>query len=185
MAAGCSLLHIDGVEGPLTSFTQTTWTKFIESRRKWLLLSGQMKCIAVRSLEFISEEDVDKTSDYNLVWKYHIQCYRRFTDKQKIDRAMIQQEKRKAEVDEDCSTSSAVHSYEPAGNKRTRLTTQMEVGDAKSKTTGRNSFVLPKICMICKKADYFYKCQLSMLLYFLVSSYMCPRHSHKDIYIIS
>ena len=167
MAADCCLLHIDGFEGPLTSFTQTTWTKFIESRRKWLLLSGQMKDIAVRSLEFISEEDVvDKTSDYHLVRKYHIQCYRRFTDKQKIDRAMIQHEKRKAEVDEDCSTSSAVHSYEPAGNKRTRLTTQMEVGGAKSKATGRNSFVLPKICLICKKADYFYTCQVSMFLFF-------------------
>ena len=88
-------------------------------------------------------------------------------------------------MDEGCSTSSAVHSYEPAGNKRTRLTTQMEVGGAKSKTTGRNSFVLPKICIIFKKADYLYKCQLSMLLYFVISSYMCPRQSHKDIYIIS
>ena len=125
-----------------------------------------------------------KTSDYHLVWKYHIQCYRRFTDKQKIDRAMIQHEKRKAEVDEGCSTSSAVHSYEPAGNKRTRLTTQMEVGGAKSKATGRNSFVLPKICLICKKADYFYTCQVSTFLFF-ISSYMCPRQSHKDIYIIS
>ena len=65
-----------------------------------------------------------------------------------IDQAMIQHVD---EVDEGCSTSSAVHSYEPAGNKRTRLTTQMELGGAKSKTTGRNYFVLPKICLICKK----------------------------------
>ena len=72
MVAGCCLLHIHGFEGPLTSFTQTMWTKFIESRRKWLLLSGQMKDSAVRFLECISKEDVDKTSDYNVVWKYHI-----------------------------------------------------------------------------------------------------------------
>ena len=144
-----------------------------------------MKDIAERSLAVISEEDVDRTSDYNLVWKYHIQCYRKFTDKQKIDQAMIQHEKRKVEVDEGCSTSSAVHSHEPAGNKRTRLTTQMEVGGAQSTTTGKNSFVLPKSCLFWKKADLLYICQVSMFLYFFISSYMYPRQSHKDIYIIS
>ena len=80
MAADCCLLDIDGFEGPLTYFTHKTWKTFIESRRKWLWLSGQMKDIDVSSLKSISKDDVDKTSDYKLVWKYHIQCYRRFTN---------------------------------------------------------------------------------------------------------
>ena len=62
MVADCCLLHIDGFEGQLSSFTKTTLTKFIESRKKWLLVSGPIHDSAVKSLEFISveEEDVDE-----------------------------------------------------------------------------------------------------------------------------
>ncbi len=181
MAADCCLLHVDGFEGPLTLLTKTTLAKFIESRRKWLLLSGQMKDIAERSLEFISDEDVNnETSDYD--WKYHIQCYRRFTDKQKIDRAVIQHEKRKAEVDEGCSSSSAAHGQEPTRTKRTRLATQTEVSGAKCVTTaGRNSFVLPRICLICKKSDYFYTCQVSLfIISFLTIGLTYPKQRHRE-----
>ncbi len=48
--------------GQLSSSTKTTLSKFIESRKKWLLFSGQIRDVAVKSLEFTSveEEDVDK-----------------------------------------------------------------------------------------------------------------------------
>ncbi len=85
MAADSCLLHIDGFEGQLSSFTKTTLTKFIESRKKWL-----------------------------------------FTDKQKIDRGFIQHEKRKAKVDEECS-SETQSSDQPAKSKRIRLTAQLEL----------------------------------------------------------
>ena len=49
------LIHFDGKKGPLTSFSVVSYQKFLDRRRIWLMLDGEERNVAQRSLRFVSD----------------------------------------------------------------------------------------------------------------------------------
>jgi hypothetical protein len=49
------LIHFDGKNGQLTSFSAISYQKFLDSRRIWLTLDGEERNVAQRSLQFVSD----------------------------------------------------------------------------------------------------------------------------------
>ena len=49
------LIHFDGKNGPLTSFSAISYQKFLDCRRIWLTLDGEERNVAQRSLKFVSD----------------------------------------------------------------------------------------------------------------------------------
>ena len=85
------VIHFDGTKGEQKRLTAETLSKIIE-RREWLNLPDSYKEfteVAKKSFEFMSESVALNKNDIpeNLV--HHIQCYRNFTNKTKIERAKI------------------------------------------------------------------------------------------------
>ena len=89
--ASC-IIHFGDVSSEiLRQFTAVSLSKFIYCRKIWLGLTGAQNEVAVKSLEYFTELDEERFSGDGTIpqrgLQYHVECYRKFTDKTKIERA--------------------------------------------------------------------------------------------------
>jgi hypothetical protein len=81
MSMSTCCLHLDANSDiPESHFSDKSWKTFLKCVTTWSILDGREKEIADTHLHYI-----DKPCDPDLV--FHKQCYSRFTDKTKIERA--------------------------------------------------------------------------------------------------
>lgn len=151
-------------------FTSVTLSKFLECRKLWIHLQGDQKCVAEKSFDYISEADEDRfVREGNLdfittrddISGYHSECYRKFTDKTKIERA--QRSKQTLESEPVEKKSCNVNSI----NQRLK---RGQVGES------RSVGILPRICLICKKKELTYTCPVSIIVLVLCNVNFCLLH---------
>ena len=86
------LIHFDGRKGPLTTFTEVSFQKFLDCRSIWLTLDGEHRDVARRSLEFVSEnvKNVNTTDSVEYGnFAHHRACYSAFTNNVHIKHAQV------------------------------------------------------------------------------------------------
>ena len=114
----CScIIHISDISksvSQLKDFTTATLSKFLSTSKIWLSLTGNLTDVAVKSFEYFSDKDEQAFINEGIVpersLQYHIECYRKFTDKARITRAQ-----RMSETSDTPSTSK--EDTEPATKK--------------------------------------------------------------------
>ena len=117
-------------------------SKIKECANKWKHLDGVQRVIAEKFLE-----DVEKIANLDRLG-YHTQCYRRFTDKTKIEKAI----KRCAKQ---CNTSpDDIIATPPRRCARLSSSPSCSTGQRQTSASRRNSYVLPEQCIICKREKY-------------------------------
>ena len=89
--ASC-IIHFGDVSSEiLQQFTAVSLSKFIYCRKIWLGLTGAQNKVAVKPLEYFTDLDEVRFSGDGTIpprgLQYHVECYRKFTDKTKIERA--------------------------------------------------------------------------------------------------
>ncbi len=93
----CCLIHLEGIEGPLTRFSRHSLSTFLRFRETWLNVDGKQTDIAAATLQKLSKEDCEKLIDNDeedeVPFFYHRKCYSRFTDKAKLQAAQTRKEK--------------------------------------------------------------------------------------------
>jgi hypothetical protein len=146
------VIHFEGKEGEIKRFTQDTLAKIIESRKEWLNLPFSYKnftSVAKKSLEYLN--DSGDLSDEEKCC-YHLSCYRKFTDINKIKRAMG------TSAPEKIATGDAenIDIDYPKPEKVPRITTRRSFGSLGKCHESRSSNVLPDACLICKKKGPIY-----------------------------
>ena len=168
---------------PVKDFTAVTLSKLLNSRKIWLSLNGNLTDVAVKSLEYFSDHDEQAFINEGTVpdrsLQYHIECYRKFTDKTRIIRAQ-----RMSETSDTPCTSKDI---EPAAKKtraeETRQTRSRLQPHGSTATGSRSTPVLPRICLICKKADLTYTCPVSQKLKLFCQKYETIIFYHTTINI--
>ena len=155
------IIHVgETSNGNLKHFTPATFSIFRNSRKIWLSIKGLQTDVAVKSLEYCSKFDEEVFENEGTVptgLKYHIECYRKFTDKEKIERA---QRLASATVPE-TSEPSGNRSGEPAAKKLRQLRKRSEPHHGCETAGSSSTPVLPRICLICKKKELIYTCPVS------------------------
>ena len=148
----------------LKDFTAVTLSKFLSTRKILLSLTGNLTGVAIKSLEYFSDEDerafINEGTVPERSLQYHIECYRKFTDKVRITRAQRMSEKSD-------TPSTSKEDAEPAAKKQradeTRQTRSklQPHGSTATKSRPKSTAVLPRICLICKKSELTYTCPVS------------------------
>ena len=152
------IIHFEGKEGELTKLGQGSLTKIIERRKQWLSLDLQSSTyaafteVAKKSFEFISSSENLDINDVAQTCSYHPACYRSFTDITKIDRAAkaLTKNASKKRLAESNETEES-ESNNPKPQKVPRNTRR-----SFEKHVSRSPYVLPEICLICKRKDPIY-----------------------------
>ena len=103
-------MHFDGVSEQLSKVTHLRLQKVIEIRHKWKDLSCEQAEIAGRSNELFDDESVklfleDNCENFDLEWYYHIKCYKKFCDEEKVRRQQKKENEAKTRVEAASSTS--------------------------------------------------------------------------------
>ena len=120
MATTC-IIHDNKFTKPdidIRFFTSVTFSKFLKCRRLWIDLQGDQNYVAEKSFEYISEADEDRfaregnldfisTRDY--FPGYHSECYRKFTDKTKIERAQQSKDLKQTTESEPMEKKSSIN----------------------------------------------------------------------------
>lgn len=143
------IIHFEGVDERLTSFTECTYNKFLERREEWRSVFDNTNEVAVKSFEFIAE-GLDFSSSEVQEASFHYTCYRRFTDKSKLERAR----KRKAKEIDTCDELSELINPDELGRKVNTRSSSSLVVEA-DENDGRSKDILPHICLICKKKTLY------------------------------
>lgn len=105
------LIHLEGIDGPLTRFSAHPLSTFLRFRDCWLNVNGKQTDTARASLDKLSREDcerlIESEEDKNeILLYYHRACYSRFTDKAKLKAAQVRKEKSLATVAADVATET-------------------------------------------------------------------------------
>ena len=132
------IIHDDKFTKPdidIKYFTSVTFSKFLDCRGLWIDLQGDQNYVAEKSFEYISEADEDRfVTEGNLDFisstrdhfpGYHSECYRKFTDKTKIERAQRSKDSKQTIESEPMEQKSSINV-----NSRKRL--KREVGKSRS-----------------------------------------------------
>ena len=125
-------------------------------------MTGNLTDVTVKSLEYFSDEDEQAFINEGTVpdrsLQYHIECYRKFTNKVRITTAQRMSEKSD-------TPSTSKEDAEPAAKKQkadetrqARSKLQQPHGSAATKSRSKSTAVLPRICLICKKSELTYTC---------------------------
>ena len=145
------VINFEGKEGEIKNFTQDTLAKMIETRKKWLNQPFSYKnftAVAEKSFEYLSVSG-DLSDEEKCC--YHLLCYRKFTDVNKIKRAeSTPTEAAKKIVAGDGENIDIDY---PKPEKVSRTTTRRSFG---SSHASRSPNVLPNVCLICKKHGSIY-----------------------------
>lgn len=147
----CCIIHFAKVDPalPLIKFTTCTLERFVERRKQWLYLDGEQKEVAEKSLEFLP---IDQDTLYSAQFYYHKECYCKFTDKTKVERAIARSQKSDVIVGGHYSTQD-----EDERRPLTRSLIKPESVVARTtKLVSSRSDVLPEICIICKKVESYF-----------------------------
>lgn len=151
-------------------FTAVTLSKFLSSREIWLSLNGSLTDVAVKSLEYFSDNDEERFINEGTVpersLQYHIECYRKFTDKIRIERA----QRLSKTSDTQCTSKDVEPTAKKTRVEETRQTRSRLQPHGSTATGLRTTStpVLPRICLICKKAELTYTCPVSQKLKLLL-----------------
>jgi hypothetical protein len=155
--ASCIINFDDVSNGILRQFTAVSLSKFIHCRNEWLSLTGAQNEVAVNSLEYFTDLDEEAFSSGGTIpqrgLQYHVQCYRKFTDKTKIERAQRSTKSCESKISEPAAkrNKEAAEGYQQT---RSRLPRTAQSGS-------KSTHVLPRICLICKKEEITYTCPVS------------------------
>ena len=156
------LIHFDGKKGPLTSFSEVSFQKFLDCRSIWLTLDGENHDVARRSLDLVSDniQNVETDSIECANFSYHRACYSAFTNTISIKRARVRCHKKNKE-DEGSSYVADVgeKELEEAQPAKKMLRSALPTFAAATTSTGirsRNPHVLPHICIICKSEKLYF-----------------------------
>ena len=155
-----------------------TFSKFLESRRLWIDLQGDQNYVAEKSFEYISEAGEDRfATEGNLDFisstrdhfpGYHSECYRKFTDKTKIERA--QRSKARSKDSKQTIKSEPMEKKSSINVNSSNRLKRGEVG------ISRSVGILPRICLICKKKELTYTCPVSIILVCILCNVNCLLH---------
>ena len=161
------LIHFDGKKGPLTSFSEVSFQKFFYCRSIWLTLDGEHRDVSRRSLAFVGKNVKNVTTDlfdYSN-FSYHRACYSALTNNSNIKRAQMRcQHKNKEceEVDPSLSVSeiddTEQEEFQPAKKMLRSSCSETTSSTVKS----RNPYVLPHICIICKREKSYFTESVSL-----------------------
>ena len=102
------ILHCDpGAKGNITTFSEQSWSRFLEFVNKWRTLDGRQSDIARDFLVKHSDSDQwQRAAGLASVGGppqhtgYHRSCYSRFTDRNKFEKVKAVQEKRQQKSSE-------------------------------------------------------------------------------------
>ena len=142
-------------------FTSTTFEKFSLCRKQWLSLDNEYKgfvSVARKSLDRIPVGTIDVTELNESNSKYHIGCYQLFTNLSKFERARLCQQRQQQHLSLEDDDNNDVH-IAPQSSSATgsrRLSTRLLTTNTLSNTPISSGSVLPRICMICKRAGSIY-----------------------------
>ena len=134
---------------PLTQFTSCTFDRFKERRNEWLHLDGEQREIAEKFLT-IEQEQLCYENDY-LPFFYHKECYRRFTDKTKMERAATRL--KKVDLKHNKQIVNLEEKIRPLTRRLIDKPESVKVTQQEN-STGKD--ILPEICIICKKLENYY-----------------------------
>ena len=158
------VIHFADESGPTRAFTADSFQTFLSRRTEWLSLSRDYKefsSVARQSLAKLpavikNVEDADGKV-------YHIECYRLFTNREKIERAKTFNLKHVEDEEED----------QPP-NKRRRFSVRLEAAAGPSSSSDMQQLaphrssanILPRICLVCRKSGpvYVKKVRVNMIL---------------------
>ena len=148
------IIHFSKVDAflPLIQFTSCTFDRLKERRNEWLHLDGEQREIAEKSLEFltIEQEQLCYEND-SPPFFYHKECYRRFTDKTKMERAATRLKK------VDLKHNKQIVNLEEKMRPLTRsLLDKPESVKVTPQENSTGKDILPEICIICKKLENYY-----------------------------
>lgn len=156
------LIHFDGKKGPLTTFSEVSFQKFLDCRNIWLTLDGEHRDVARRSLDFVSEnvKNVKTDSIEYANFSYHRACYSALTNNVHIKRAQVRcqyKNKEREEVDLSLSVGD-VNETEPEEVEPAKkmLRSTLSSATTSSAVRSRNPHVLPHICIICKREKSYF-----------------------------
>lgn len=137
----CCIHIVSEEKSAVLPISENCLSKIIECTKKWKHLDGIQRAVA----EKLSETFEECANLGGL--GYHIQCYRRFTDKTKIERAVKRCAKLKNTIPDD------VIATPPRKSARLSLT-PCSAGLKQRSASRRNRHVLPEQCIICKGEKY-------------------------------
>ena len=156
-------IHFEGKSGDLCKLTPHTIAKISEYCKKWIDLDGEQSTIAANIAErikrwsFHSETELvrDEIATEIANLRYHKECYVRFCDKTKIERAEKRIIKKKA-MTVDASTKGEPST--PVANRpapvHVRISPRTLISGSEG-ITRRNRHVLPEQCIICKRQEMY------------------------------
>ena len=154
------IIHFEGKEGVLMKLAQGSLSKIIERRKQWLNLSSSSYTafteVAKKSFEYISDSENLNINDIAQICSYHPACYRNFTDITKIERATktLTKNASKKRSAESSTETDETKSDNPKPKKVPRNTRQSF--EKLSGQLSRSPYVLPEICLICKRNGPIY-----------------------------
>ncbi|XP_028419097.1 uncharacterized protein LOC114544759 [Dendronephthya gigantea] len=156
------LIHFDGKKGPLTTFSDVSFQKFLDCRSIWLTLDGEHRDVARRSLDLVSENVKNvKTDGIEYAnFSYHRACYSALTNNVHIKRAQVrcQDEKKERKAVELSSSVGEIDETEPEEVQPAKKMLRSNLGSASTSSAvrSRNPHVLPHICIICKREKSYF-----------------------------
>lgn len=158
------LIHFVGKKGPLTTFSEVSFQKFLDCRRIWLMLDGEHLEVARKSLKLVSENVKNVKTDgfeYGNL-SYHRACYSALTNKDHIKRAQLRcQEKNKESEKVNLSSSVGESNENETESREGQPAKKLLRSTMSSITTGsavrsRNPHVMPHLCIICKRENSYF-----------------------------
>lgn len=138
----CCIHIVSGENNTVLPISANCTSKIKECANKWKHLDGVQRVVAENLLETFEE-----TSSLDRLG-YHTQCYRRFTDKTKIERAIKRCAKHSNTNPDD------VIATPPRKSARLSSNPSCSASQRQTSASKRNSCVLPEQCIICKGEKY-------------------------------
>ena len=150
-------IHFEGKSGELCLLTPHTISKISEYCDKWINLDGEQSEIApniasrIKRWSFDLEGELEREEIENT--RYHKECYIRFCDKTKVERAEKRKKKEEEELSEQGEPSSS--SSDQIAPVSVRVSPRTTLTSGSGRITRRNRHILPEQCIICKKPDAY------------------------------
>ena len=137
---GCCLPITCEENSAILPISDKSLRKIKECIEEWRYLDGAEREIAEKLI--VSSEQLDNFDAFG----YHSKCYKRFTDKTKIERAKKRSAKQKN------STPGGSNALTPPPRKSSRISYTENAGctDSGTQLSRRSMFILPEQCIICK-----------------------------------
>lgn len=151
-------IHFEGKSGELCQLTPHTIDKISEYCEKWVHLDGEPCKIAAnvaeRAKRWSLDSEREPVREEIANARYHKECYTRFCDKTKVERA----EKRIKKKAVTFGASTQGEPSTPVTNRTTPVPVRISprtLISGSERIARRNKHVLPEQCIICKRQDSY------------------------------